>query len=512
MIMRALLVAIIAGITLTAASARAQSPVETQFGAVIGSETVGVEAFLGIPYAAPPVGPLRWRPPQPHPPWDAPRPASEFGPICPQPYREGSSELRRSLPQSEDCLTLNVWRPTGGGAYPVMVWIHGGANRIGSARFPFYDGAELARRGVVVVSLNYRLGLLGYFAHPALSAEPVEEAGLANYGLMDQVQALAWVRTNIARFGGDPDNITVFGESAGGASIVYLMTSERAAGLFHRAIIQSGGGFQNPPTLAEAEQQGLTIAEAVGLGADASAAALRSAPLHALLDVAGGTAGGIRISPIVDGRFLREPPWRAFSYDRVIDVPLLIGANSDDASVLRETGVRPAALAAFAGRELPRMRRLYGGARITDAEFFRQVLNDTQFVAPARWMARRTANGAPSFLYHFSYVREDARQNSPGAAHGSEITLVFGNLRPLEQRSASETRVSEFMMQCWVSFARHGAPQCPIGDRTWPEFRPFSDELVDIADEPSLRPRFRTRQLDFVERRTLEQRRAADRR
>ncbi|MCB1693249.1 MAG: carboxylesterase family protein, partial [Pseudomonadales bacterium] len=227
-----------------AARAYGATPVVTiDTGKVAGESGSGINVYKGIPYAAPPTGNLRWAPPAPAGRRGETLDATEFGPACPQPARPDRG--RDFGPQSEDCLTLNVWAPENAANAPVMVWIHGGAFRIGNGGAPFYDGRHFADKGIVFVSINYRLGYLGFFAHPALTAQ-AGDAPLANYGLMDQVAALKWVQHNIAAFGGDPAQVTIFGESAGASSVLFLMASPEARGLFARAISESGGGFQRP--------------------------------------------------------------------------------------------------------------------------------------------------------------------------------------------------------------------------------------------------------------------------
>ena len=249
--------------------------VATSEGGVAGVAAQGVVAYKGLPFAAPPVGDLRWKPPQPPAPRSTALQATEYGAACPQPDREDGGGVGRLPNQSEDCLTLNVWVASGTSAtarLPVMVWIHGGAHRLGSGIAALYDGTELARQGAIVVTINYRLGLLGYFAHPAITASAKADEPLGNYGVMDQIAALAWVQRNIAAFGGDAANVTVFGESAGAADILYLLTTPRAKGLFAKAIVESGGGLQRPRTLADQEKSGVDYAATIGLTASATLA------------------------------------------------------------------------------------------------------------------------------------------------------------------------------------------------------------------------------------------------
>ena len=282
------------------ACAQNADTVHIQSGTIAGKETAEVRAWLGIPYAAAPVGNARWRPPQPPPRWQGVRSMDRVGPACIQAALGGIGAA--GLPQSEDCLSLNVWAPRDARQAPVMFWIHGGAFVEGSGGSGIYNGAALARQGVVVVTINYRLGALGFFAHPQLSAESKEPA--ANFGIMDQVAALAWVQKNIAAFGGDPRNVTVWGESAGAMSVYALMVSPPARGLFARAIAQSGPIFGPMPTLAQAERSGADRARAWGA---ADLKALRALPATTF------ASGGLRdAGPVIDGKYVPEEPRRVF--------------------------------------------------------------------------------------------------------------------------------------------------------------------------------------------------------
>ncbi|MGH6965717.1 MAG: carboxylesterase/lipase family protein, partial [Phenylobacterium sp.] len=317
-----------------AATAQDRPVVFTASGPVRGVIENGAGVFKGIPFAASTAGARRWTPPVAPTPWTEPRDASDYGPICPQPARpDGQLAAGGGRPQSEDCLSLNIWSPKGAKAVPVMVWIHGGAHRVGSGAGAVYDGGAFARDGVVLVTLNYRLGGLGYFAHPALTKAAGPNEPLGNYGAMDQMAALAWVKKNIAAFGGDPRNVTVFGESAGGASILALLATPKAKGLFDKAIVESGGGWQAGGSLAEEERKGLARATAAGVaGPDASLEQLRAIPPDKLTDMSGGIGS---VGPFIDGRLITQSPRRAFLSGTAIDVPLIIGSNSYEASLMR---------------------------------------------------------------------------------------------------------------------------------------------------------------------------------
>jgi len=475
---------------LTAASAQERPTVTVEQGRLAGIADEGVAAFKGVPFAAPPVGPLRWRPPQPPSPWQGVRQADAYGPACPQPERGDGGGVGRFSEQSEDCLTLNVWTPADFAArtrLPVMVWIHGGAHRLGSGSARLYDGGELARQGVVVVSINYRLGLLGYFSHPALTAAAGPDEPLGNYGIMDELAALRWVQANIARFGGDPQNVTVFGESAGGADIIFLLANPNARGLFAKAIVESGGGLQRPQRLPAQEANGVRYAAAIGLPATATLEDLRGLPAERWVEAQGGLQGGLGFGPFIDGRLIAEAPFEVFRDGREIDVPLMIGANSDEGSVLATLGVPDGALEAAFGGRVAQLRALYP-ASLNETAFRRQAMGDAVFVAPARWIAQQAADGAPAYLYHFSYVATRRRGTAPGAGHGTEIPYVFRTWAgtPLENFLSPDDRaLSQMMSACWVAFARNGTPACE-GAPAWPSYDGGRDALMEFGRSVSV--------------------------
>lgn len=474
--MRSLILALVL-LTAGATGAEAQV-VRTQAGEVRGVTSQGVASWKGVPFAAPPVGELRWAPPRPAAPWNGVRNAERIGPACPQPERGDGGGVGAPSSQSEDCLTLNVFAPEGARNLPVMVWIHGGAFRLGYGAAPLYDGAELAKQGVVLVTVNYRLGLLGFFAHPKLTAAAASSDPLGNYGLMDQIAALKWVQDNIAGFGGDPKNVTVFGESAGGSSVLYLLANPKAKGLFAKAIVESGGGLQRPVALADNEKRGLASAANIGLGSEASLADLRARPASDWVKAQGGLQGGLGFGPFIDGRLVTDAPWQAFRDGRAADVPLIIGANSNEASVLATLGASPAAVGAAVGpANMPKLRAAYGET-ISAQEFTRQAMGDATFVAPSRWIAAAASSGAPSYLYYFPYVASVRRDAAPGANHGSEIPYVFKTWKntPLLARvmNGQDREMSDMMSACWVSFAKTGKPTCaPAPD--WPAYDPKTD-------------------------------------
>ena len=477
------LAAAMTSLVLVAAPAAVAQVVKTKSGELAGVTSGSVTAWKGIPFAAPPVGELRWRPPQSVAAWKGVRPADKIGAACLQPERGGIAAVGVGAPpsQSEDCLTLNVFAPAGAKNAPVMVWIHGGAFRFGFGGAALYDGAEFARQGVILVTVNYRLGLLGFFAHPALTAAAKPGEWLGNYGLMDQLAALHWVQDNIAAFGGDPKNVTAFGESAGGSSMIYLLANPQAKGLFSKAIVESGGGLQQSIGLKENEQRGVQFAAKLGLAAAAKPEELRARPAQDWI-TAQGAVQGLGFGPFIDERLVSEAPWRAFQAGRAIDVPLIIGANSNEASVLTTLGVQTTALAAAVGSRLPEFKKLYGN--IPEGEFARQAMGDIVFVAPSRWIAAQASSGAPSWLYYFSYVAQARRNANPGATHGSEIPYVFKTWTqiPLLARlmAQSDKQMSQVMSECWVAFAKTGRPACSPAPE-WPAYDPKTDLQMEFG-------------------------------
>jgi para-nitrobenzyl esterase len=343
--------------------------------------------------------------------------------------------------------------------------------------------------------VNYRLGALGFFAHRALTAQAPKGQPLVSYGLMDQIAALKWVKRNIAAFGGDPANVTFFGESAGGADVLALLAIPSARGLFNRAIVESGGGWDTPRSLAEREADGAGLATAAGLpGAKASADQLRALPVDALIGHQQGFTG-----PAIDGRLMTRDAAQAFAAGKADPVPLIIGSNSNEASLLRAWGENPADLAAKAP---PQLAAAYGADGPSPAEIGRQMVNDSIMGAPARWLARQASAHAPAWLYYFSYVPERQRGTRPGTNHASEIPFVFDSLDAVPGRSAlispSERAEATLAHSCWVAFARTGVPTC-AGGQAWPRYSAQTDQLLDFGDPPAVRTRFRKTQLDAQE-------------
>lgn len=478
-------------------------------GNVEGAADNGVNVFKGIPYAAPPMGDLRWRPPHPAAKWQGTLDATDYGPACPQPPRP--DRARDFGPQSEDCLTLNVWAPSKAKEVPVMVWIHGGAFRVGKGGTDFYDGTRFAEQGIVLVSFNYRLGYLGFFAHPALIAEGGDEP-LGNYGLMDQIAALEWVQRNIAAFGGDPDRVTVFGESAGGASVLFLMTVAETAPLFQQAIVQSGGGTQRARYLSRdlsgvpgLATTGVRLAERLGVDdADDPVAALRRIPPERIV-ASGFDDAGIGYGPVIDGKLITSTIFEAFAAGKASKIPLLIGANSYEASVLRAFGTSASDLLDRLGPMKDEAMEVYADEAGGDEDYIAELaFGDVSFVAPARAIAGVHARSAASWLYHLDFVRERGRDTVKGANHGADVLLVFDNLDafPMSRLlfTDRDRQVARTMHRYWVNFAKTGDPN-GRGVPSWPAYDAESDRLLLIGNDGiGSRQDYRAAQMAFAMR------------
>jgi len=462
-------------------------------GWIEGVETGGVRAFLGLPYAQPPVGDLRWRAPRPATAWTGVRPATAFSPACPQ---RGVSMPGEPPPATrEDCLYLNVWAPAKSAArLPVIVWIHGGGWTNGATSLPLYSGDTLAARGAVVVSIAYRLGALGFMAHPALSAE--DDGSSGDYGLMDQVAALRWVQRNIAAFGGDPGNVTIAGQSAGAMSVSLLLASPEATGLFHRALAQSGGVFEPialAPSyqLANAERDGAVFADKLGARTTAQ---LRALPVEALT-----APGAARLGhPVIGARVLPLAPWDAYAAGRVSRVPLLIGYNAEEARSLTDlSSIRAASfqadLANTFGSLPPALLAGYPFTDDTSAQTARGAFERDLRFGWDMWAWARLQNraGAPVYLYRFSHrppFPENSVRAGWGASHFAELWYMFGQLD--QERWAwteIDRRLSTTMVDQWVAFARTGDPN---GDDrpAWPLFDEADPRLLELDDAIEAKP------------------------
>ncbi|WP_420139308.1 carboxylesterase/lipase family protein [Sphingomonas sp.] len=483
------------------AQAGAGPQVKLAEGTLLGSRQGQVDAFLGIPYAAAPVGDNRWRAPQPVVHWTGIRDARSYAADCAQHLFPGDAAPLGTKP-SEDCLYLNVWRPAAvkaGSKRPVMVWLHGGGFVNGGSSAPVYSGAAFARDGVVLVSLNYRLGRFGFFAHPALMAE----GGGGNFGFRDQIAALEWVKTNIAAFGGDPANVTLFGESAGGISVHVLMTSPMAKGLFAKAIVQSGAGrgITDPthvPTFAEALAAGERFSKP--LGGAMSASGLRALPADRViggLDMASMDAADYS-GPMIDGETVIETPIDAYRARRGAAVPLLLGTNSMDGFPFG--GDKGQLFAAF-GPRAAMAKALYDpdGTRpvplVATDLFADRYMNE-----PTRAVARILAPRQPVWLYRFDYVASVMQKEWGGAPHASEIPFIFDTLNERYERAltARDKQIAGWMHGAWIAFARSSIPL--TRGRSWTRFAHPSSDLNYISrDGVTVRQDPLAERLDFVE-------------
>lgn len=455
-----------------------------------GPTDKGVAVFKGVPFAVPPVGDLRWRAPRDPAAWTGVRKADRFGANCMQSGGGGkgfgpwTTEYIIQDPVAEDCLYLNVWTPakTASDKLPVLVWIHGGGFSSGSGSVPVYDGAAFARRGVVMVTINYRVGVFGFLAHPALT----DEAGTSgDYGLMDQVQALRWIRANIAAFGGDPDRVTIAGQSAGAASVHALMAAPMAKGLFARAIAQSGSGMGlGGPSRAAAEADGVRFAAQAGA---VSLADLRALPAQALLTAAG--EAGLRFAPIVDGVFVPADP--NDPANAASNVPLLTGLTADEAS-----GMSPNYGRATAAELNAQLDRAFGVLSRRAAELYpaasdgeagsvsRRWARERGLASTVLWAARRQeAGGQATFVYQFTHVEPGPESQRYGAFHSSEIPYVYQTLDKSPDRpfGPADRALSDQMAAYWANFVKGADPNGP-GLPVWPRFDAAQGRILEIGD------------------------------
>jgi len=471
--------------------------VATDGGAIAGERLAGgLHVYRGIPYAAAPVGPLRWLAPMPASTWEGTRDATEFSPVCPQPSGLAAM-IQEALPEmDEDCLFLNIWTPakTTGDALPVMVWIHGGGLSLGWSSQKGYDGQELAKRDVVLVSINYRLGPLGFLALPELSAESEGTSG--NYGLLDQVAALEWVQRNIVAFGGDPGRVTIFGESAGGTSVVALVASPATEGLFHGAIAQSP--WFTDANVTNLSTPGTFVASAEEMGVrwiDAIAPEANNRTLEALRAIPASELVGDRKVPLpmyitVDGHFLPDSVEAIFQSGRQRSVPLMIGTNADEGTLFMQAG--------YGDKEQlhATVQRTYGEA--TDAllapylsdnadvrDAANQFLTDTWFVRPTRAILGGSTGAAraPAYQYHFT---RKSRENALGAHHAAEIGYTFNNRNSFAVETAvAPDRVDEAlsaaMIGYWTQFAKTGDPNTE-GRVEWPAYDQDTRAYLELGD------------------------------
>ena len=495
-----------------AQSQPSQPVVGIDVGRILGAIEDSVRAFKGIPYAAPPIGPLRWKPPHPVEPWDFVLPADSYGPECIQPRFPGSRG------QSEDCLYLNVW--TGADEAderrPVIVWIHGGGLTYGSAAEPVYNGASLASKGAVVVTLNYRLGPLGFFAHPQLSAES-EHGVSGNYGILDQIAALQWVQRNIAAFGGDPDRVTIGGESAGAWSVVVLLASPLARGLFHQAIGQSGDQLfyrmthlhRTAPDEPSAEEIGIAVCEAAGA---ASIDELRALAGERIIDEVSKLPADQEYDPepILDGWVLPAEVRLALEAGQPNEVPIIVGANADEGTIFMHGETFPESLQAYEALIKSRFSEYadsFSAAYpvLKEEDIRSSLLNayrDSKFTLTARTWARLVSrDGANAYLYFFRRVPPTSIGERFGAHHGAEIAYAFDNLHRVFDNNPDQTdrMLADAMSRYWVRFAATGHPEAP-GQATWEPYDFMREPFLEFGETICPGRHLLEAQLDFWER------------
>ncbi len=475
---------------LLAISVNAES-IKLDTGSVKGeTEASGVTVYRGIPFAAPPVGDLRWKPPQPVSNWQGVRDATQFSKACPQPPTLAQM-MGEKLPElSEDCLYLNVWTAAAKKEnLPVMVWIHGGGLTLGWGHQRGYDGTNFAQRNVVFVSVNYRLGPLGYLAHRKLSKE--SDAGVSgNYGFLDQLAALRWVQENIGQFGGDPNNVTIFGESAGGTSVNALVASPLSDGLFHRAIAQSAWVTETNyarlnqalPAVASAEELGQQWADKV-LDGKTTLKALRSVSVEDILEK---TGDNYPVVVTVDGWFMPDLSANIFARGEQQNVPLIAGTNKDEGTMFlgalpfETTEAFETNLRSSFGTESDRILDLYPATNAQQLMAAKnQFITDTWFILGTRGMlAGMEKVSSNAYQYHFT--RRSTALPQWGAHHGLEIGYAFHNLDATQQNETDLT-LADAMIQYWVQFARTGDPNVD-GLPAWPAYTTSGDRYLELGD------------------------------
>ena len=476
--------------------------IQLDSGPIRGKVQDGVRFYAGIPYAAPPIGDLRWKSPQPVKSWTNIRECVEFGPICPQPGSPGMKEEDIKT-ASEDCLYLNIWAPLKKSAEkkPVMVWIHGGAFVVGSGSSETYNGTNYAKQGLIIVTLNYRLGAFGFLAHPLLSEESPHGVS-GNYGLLDQIEALKWVKKNIAAFGGNPENITIFGESAGSVSVGFHTVIPRSGGLFNRVIMESGTPMANlymlplaTGSMDQALKTGVRFADSLGCSGEMNTlAAMRrktSWEILAITPVPPDFAfahKGMMFAPVYDGWLFPEDPEKIISSGKQHNVPLLIGTNKNEATIFIK-GLTAAKYKEWVNRTFGDFALLIFstfpiGENKTLFEIADKVCTLLWFQQPARYLAKSMADlNEGIYLYQFTRVSPKTKEEKQiGAFHSCELPYVFGHIDKKEWREKYDIYLSKAIMRYWINFASKGDPNSP-GLPEWPAYNRESNINLEFGDK-----------------------------
>lgn len=501
------------------AAAALHEPIQVDGGLITGTPTpqwtYGMRLYRGIPFAAPPVGDLRWRPPQPVVPWQGVKAADHFSAVCMQlPTDTAGNAWREGLvPIGEDCLYVNVWTPaqSADARLPVMVFIHGGGNTRGAASENQYNGAYLAKKGVVFVSFNYRMNVFGFMAHPDLTRES-EHHSSGNYALLDQIAALQWIQRNIAKFGGDPNTVMIFGHSAGASSVSSLMASPLVKGLFHRVLTQSGVNLSKGTPLADAEKNGVRFAESLGAH---SIVELRSKPADEILK-----ASRQQMGLNVDGWVLPEDVYSIFSEGKQNDVPLITGTVADDAPGPAAAPVKAAEAQASAkqtyGDLADKYLKAYPAATDEQAAKSAAAFRTNRAMANARTFVRLQVKTGKSKAYWYLFthlspfpeglVWGGRPAKDSGAYHGSEIVYVF-NAFPLQDWAwrPVDLKVGDLVSSMWTNFVKTGNPN-GTGLPEWPAYDPKTDILMNIGDIPKAQPAPYRAALDFQDEWSARQR------
>ncbi|MFH1683959.1 MAG: carboxylesterase/lipase family protein [Candidatus Margulisiibacteriota bacterium] len=463
--------------------------VQLDSGPISGKTEDGIRTFLGIPFAAPPVGELRWQPPQPAKPWKKVRACTKMGPACPQPNYLAVG------PTDEDCLYLNVWIPAKGPdkKLPVMVFIHGGAFTVGSAAEKDYNGANLAKKGVVVVTLNYRLGPFGFLSHPLLSQEsPYGASG--NYGLMDQNAALKWVNRNISSFGGDPNNVTIFGESAGSVSVAMQLIMPMSKGLFQRAIAESGGPYglaylfpQADGSMAKALKMGESFSQALKADTLKEMRSKTSEEILAAFDFSlTPISKGMKFGPVVDNYVIPDEPKKLYQQGKQAKVKVIIGSNADEGNIF----YKPLSLKQYQWlvksifkANSDKVLTMFPASTDKDVRSaYNKLITAAMFSEPARFVVRsQRKKGIKAYLYKFTRVPNTKKGKELGAFHSVELPYVFGHLNKADGYTEDDLKLSRAIMGYWTNFAKTGDPN-GAGLPLWPIYNAGTDKNLEFGN------------------------------